>query len=73
MSGFPKGSFWAMNETNLRNGSCYRITGRKREFAAVYWLGDFHGFISEADMLVINPKVSVTRRDAKNILPPCFS
>lgn len=73
MNVFCKGWFFASSMTNLRNGSCYRVTGRKKEFAAVYIFGDFHGFITEAEFSLESLSVAVSREESLRFLPLCFS
>jgi cation transport regulator ChaC len=64
-----KGSFLALHEDGMRNGSVYRITGKKKNFAAQYVNGDFIQFVSEvpADRTFVREK-----KEALKLLPACF-
>lgn len=54
--------------SSLRNGSCYRATGRKRTPFAHYVNGDFLGFVDKTpEGLNASPK-----KEVRNELPACM-
>jgi hypothetical protein len=62
----PNDTFIYRNLTSLRNGTCYRATGRKRdEQYARYLNGDFTGFVNE----VPEGFTASTRKHIKSDLP----
>lgn len=69
---FKPNIFIANHELAMRNGSCYRITGRKREFAARYINGDFVHFVMEGEIPTDKPLI-LPWKEAKKLLPSCFN
>ena len=70
-SNIKAGSFLSNDKNAMENGSTYRITGRKKEFAAHYMQGDFVRFVSQADMQE-GLDFQRSKKDALRILPTCF-
>ena len=62
-------TFISYSEDGMRNGSVYRVTGRKREPYAMYNLGDFIGFTNE---IPDDYTFAMRYKDCKFILPACF-
>ena len=63
-------TFISYSKSGMENGSCYRVTGRKKEKFAIYILGDFHGFTNE---LPEDYVFCLPRKEAKKVLPSCFN
>lgn len=61
--------FYARNMEALRNGSCFRSTGRKREAFAHYMNGDFMGFVHE---IPDSHPIRKYKREIKDDLPACM-
>lgn len=61
-------TYFAQNETCMRNGSFYRFTGRKkRDRFAFYNLGDFVGFVNDLPAIELKAWPST---EGRSLLPP---
>jgi len=71
-------SYIARNKEAMSNGSCYRVTGRKRTDRFAHYInGDFVGFTNEDPTEIIarnhtEKPLILSRREAIKILPDCF-
>lgn len=61
-------TYVSFSEAGFRNGSFYRVTGRKKEFAAHYINGDFMGFVPA---IPSDNLLTLTKKEAKELLPAC--
>ena len=71
MNKMKPNTYLSYSEAGISNGSFYRVTGRKKEFAAHYILGDFVRFVSQAEMLE-GLDFQRSKKEALWILPGCF-
>lgn len=62
-------TYLSYSEAGISNGSFYRVTGRKKEFAAHYILGDFVGFVSQAQIPPECLTVALAKKEAARLLP----
>jgi hypothetical protein len=65
-------TYLARSIDGIRNGSLFRVTGRKRRNRFAHYInGDFVGFVNELPAPASDFK-SWTRREAKRDLPRCM-